>query len=286
RTKRRLTEAVVSNTCPLVGKTIREGQFRSRYNAVVLAVARNGERLSGKIGDIRLKAGDTLLVETHPQFIERQRFSRDFYLVSDLPDSEPLRHEKAPIAILILVVMVLLAALGWLSMFKAAVLAAVIMLVTGCCSPTRALQSVEWSVLLVIAAALGISEAMQITGTAGAIASTFLSVVGDNPWLALAVVYGITTILTEIITNNAAAALIFPIALSVSQTLGVSYMPFIIAIMVGASASFSTPIGYQTNLMVYGPGGYKFTDFMRIGIPLNLVFWVITVLITPLVYPF
>ncbi|MEL6763064.1 MAG: SLC13 family permease [Cyanobacteria bacterium J06607_6] len=206
--------------------------------------------------------------------------------MSDLPDSEPRRHAKAPIAIVILSLMVVLAGLGWLSMLKAAVLAAVLMLVTGCCSPTRALQSIEWSVLLVIAAALGLSEAMQVTGTAEAIAETLLSVVGSTPFLALAVIYGVTSLLTELITNNAAAALMFPIALSVAQTLGVSYMPFVIAIMISASASFSTPIGYQTNLMVYGPGGYKFTDFMRIGIPLNLLFWTMTVFIAPLFYPF
>lgn len=286
RTARRLIEAVVSNTCSLVGKTIREGQFRSRYNAVVLAVARNGDRLQGKIGDIRLRPGDTLLLETHPQFLEQQRVSSDFYLVSDLPDSEPLRHEKAPVAIFILLLMVMLAGFGWFSMLKAAVLAAILMLVTGCCAPVRALQSIEWSVLLVIAAALGISQAMQVTGAAEAIAATFLGVAGSNPVLALAVIYGITSLLTEMITNNAAAALMFPIALSVAESLGVSYMPFVISIMIGASASFSTPIGYQTNLMVYGPGGYKFTDFVRIGTPLNLLFWVITVCLAPLVYPF
>jgi len=127
---------------------------------------------------------------------------------------------------------------------------------------------------------------MQVTGAAAAIATTFLGIVGSNPFLALAVVYGVTTLLTEMITNNAAAALMFPIAISVSQGLGVSYMPFVIAIMIGASASFSTPIGYQTNLMVYGPGGYKFTDFMRIGIPLNLLFWGMTICLAPLIYPF
>jgi di/tricarboxylate transporter len=286
RTERRLIEAVVSHTCTLVGKTIRQGQFRSRYDAVVLAVARNGDRVQGKVGDIRLRPGDTLLLETHPQFLERQRISNDFYLISDLPDSEPLRHEKAPIALLILLLMVVLAGVGWFSMLKAAVLAAILMLVTGCCAPTRALQSIEWSVLLVIGAALGISEAMQVTGAAEAIAASFLGIAGNQPFVALAVVYGITMLLTEMITNNAAAALMFPIALSVADGLGVSYMPFIVGIMLAASASFSTPIGYQTNLMVYGPGGYKFTDFMRIGIPLNLLFWAITVCWAPQIYPF
>lgn len=286
RTQRCMIEAVVSNTCPLVNKTIREGQFRSRYKAVVLAVARNGERLLGKIGNIVLEPGDNLLLEADPMFLERQRASKDFYLVSSIPDSEPLRHEKAPWAIAILTVMVILAAFGWLSMLKAATLAAMLMLVAGCCSPTRSLQSIEWSVLLVIGAALGIGKALQTTGAAGAIASTCINIAGDNPWVVLAVVYAMTNLMTEVITNNAAAAIMFPISLALSENLGVDFIPFVIAIMIAASASFSTPIGYQTNLMVYGPGGYKFTDFTRIGFPLNVLFGIITVAIAPLIYPF
>lgn len=286
RSERCLIEAVVSNTCSVVGKSIREGKFRTQYNAVVLAVARNGERLRGKIGNIRLKPGDTLLLEANSNFLSQQRISNDFYLVNGIPDSEPLRHEKAPLAIAILGVMVFLASIGWMSMLKAAVLASVIMLLTGCCSCVRALRNIEWSVLLVIGAALSIGKALESTGAAGAIASSLIQFSGDNPWLALAIIYGVTNLLTEAITNNAAAALVFPIALALSQNLQVSFMPFAIAIMIGASASFSTPIGYQTNLMVYGPGGYKFTDFMRIGIPLNILFWMITIALTPVFYPF
>lgn len=286
RSERCLIEAVVSNTCPMVGKTIREGKFRTQYNAVVLAVARNGERLPGKIGSIRLKPGDTLLLEANANFLSQQRISNDFYLVNGIPDSEPLRHEKAPLAIAILIIMVVLAAFGWMSMLKAAILASVAMIVTGCCSSVRAIRNIEWSVLLVIGAALSIGKALESTGAAGAIATSLIQFSGDNPWLALAIVYAVTNLLTEAITNNAAAALIFPIALALSKNLDVSFMPFAIAIMIGASASFSTPIGYQTNLMVYGPGGYKFSDFMRVGIPLNILFWLITVTLTPRFYPF
>ena len=286
RSERCLIEAVVSNTCPMVGKTIREGKFRTQYNAVVLAVARNGERLPGKIGSIRLKPGDTLLLEANANFLSQQRISNDFYLVNGIPDSEPLRHEKAPLAIVILIIMVVLAAFGWMSMLKAAILASVAMIVTGCCSSVRAIRNIEWSVLLVIGAALSIGKALESTGAAGAIATSLIQFSGDNPWLALAIVYAVTNLLTEAITNNAAAALIFPIALALSKNLEVSFMPFAIAIMIGASASFSTPIGYQTNLMVYGPGGYKFSDFMRVGIPLNILFWLITVTLTPRFYPF
>ncbi len=286
REDRCLVEAVVSNTCPLVGITIREGRFRSHYGAVVLAVGRNGVRLPGKIGDIRLQPGDTLLLETDSTFLEERRASRDFYLVSGVPNSDPLRHDKAPLALAILMVMVALATFGWTDMLNAAILAAVLMVVTGCCSFQQGFRSIDWSVLMVVAAALGIGKALESSGAAEAMASGVLGIAGDNPWVALALVYGITTVLTEVITNNAAAAVIFPIALSLSQNLGVSFIPFVVAIMIGASASFSTPIGYQTNLMVYGPGGYRFTDFLRVGIPFNLLFWVMTVIIAPRVYPF
>lgn len=286
RTERCLIEAVVSNSCPLVGKTIREGAFRTQYGAVVLAVGRNGERLFGKIGNIRLRAGDTLLLEAPPTFLEERRVSRDFYLVSGIPNSDPPRHDKSLIAFAILTGMVVLATFGWMDMLNAAALAAVLMLVTGCCSVSGAFKSIDWSVLLVIGAALGIGKALESTGAAGAIASALIGIAGDNPWLALAIIYGVTTLLTEVITNNAAAALVFPIAFSLSNTLGVSFIPFVITIMIAASASFSTPIGYQTNLMVYGPGGYKFTDFMRVGIPFNLTFWMITVLLAPRFFPF
>jgi di/tricarboxylate transporter len=173
-----------------------------------------------------------------------------------------------------------------MDMLNAAILAAVLMVLTGCCSFQQGFRSIDWSVLMVVAAALGIGKALELSGAAGAMASGVLSVAGTNPWVALALVYGITTVLTEVITNNAAAAVIFPIAFSLSQSLGVSFIPFVVAIMIGASASFSTPIGYQTNLMVYGPGGYRFSDFLRVGIPFNLLFWAMTVIIAPRVYPF
>lgn len=286
RKERISIEAVVSNTCPIVGQTIRESRFRTQYNAVVVAAARNGDRLIGKIGDIRIQPGDTLLLEASADFINRRRVSRDFYLVSSLPNSEPIRHERSRIALALTVVMVVVAAFGWLSMLQAAILAAVGVVAFGCCSPSQALRSIDWSVLMVIAAALALGQALDSTGAAEAIATRFIALAGNNPLLVLAAIYTITTILTEVITNNAAAALIFPIALSLANQLGASALPFVISIMVAASASFATPIGYQTNLMVCGPGGYRFSDFMRIGIPLNILYGAITVAIAPLIYPF
>lgn len=286
RHQRCLVEAVVSHTCPLVGKTIRESRFRNVYNAVVIAVARNGERLSGKIGDIRLRAGDMLLVESHAGFIPRQKDSRDFYLVSGVENSTPRRFEKAPWAFAILTGMVLVVAVGWLTMLQAALLAAGAMLLFRCCSTAQARRSIEWNVLIVIAAALGLGLALEKTGAASVIAGLLLGLVHEQSWPALAMVYLVTTLFTEIITNNAAAALVFPIAMSAAERLGVNPMPFITCIMIAASASFSTPIGYQTNLMVYGPGGYRFGDYLRIGLPLNLLFGVVAVVLAPLIWPF
>ncbi|UCG15611.1 MAG: SLC13 family permease [Phycisphaerales bacterium] len=286
RHRRCLIEAVVSNTCPLVGKTIRDGRFRTLYHAAVIAVARNNERIRAKIGDIVLRPGDTLLLEAHPSFATQQRNSRDFFLVSAVEDSTPRRHHKAWTATLILAAMVAVVTLGWMSMLVASMLAAGLMIITRCCSTDAARRSVDWSVLIVIAAALGIGRAIDQTGTARVIAETVLGVAGQNPWVALAAVYIITMMFTELITNNAAVALVFPIAMATADKLGVNFMPFVIVIMVAGSASFATPLGYQTNLMVYGPGGYRFSDYLKLGIPMNLVMGVTTVTLAPLFWPF
>lgn len=286
RSQRCLVEAVVSNSCPLVGMTIRDGRFRSTYNAAVIAAARNGERIRKKIGDIVLKPGDTLLLEAHPSFVDQQRNSRDFFLVGRVEDYTPPRHDKAWIALAILAVMVVCAGMEWLSMLHAGLLAAGLMIVTRCCSASDGTRSIDWEVLLVIGAALGIGKAMQATGVDHAIASNVLGLAGDHPWAVLACVYLVTMVLTEVMSNNAAAALMYPITMAAASGLNADYHPFVIAIMIAASCGFATPIGYQTNLMVYGPGGYKFTDYLKIGVPLNLLVMAVTLAITPLVWPF
>ncbi|EXJ14618.1 SLC13 family permease [Imhoffiella purpurea] len=286
RPDRYLVEAVVSDSCPLVGRSIREGRFRGRYEAAVIAVGRNGERLRGKIGDIVLRAGDTLLMEADPGFVERQHNSRDFFLVSRIPDSHPLRQNRALMAVLILVSMVAVVTLGWLPMLQASMLAAGLMLATRCINAQAARAAVDWKVLIAIAASFGLGRALEVSGAAGFIAEDLVQLAQDDPWITLAVVYLVTMLFTELVTNNAAAVLMFPIALSTSQALGVQFMPFAVAIMMAASASFSTPIGYQTNLMVYGPGGYRFSDYFRVGIPLNLLVASITIGLAPLVWGF
>lgn len=285
RRDRLLIEAVISPTHPCNGETIKDVGFRNRYDAVVLAVARNGERIKEKIGDIKLKPGDTLLLEAHQNFVERYKNSNQYYLISSIADSRPPNVEKSAIAWTILGGMIASVAIGWLNMFQASFLAAGMMILTRCCEPSVAKDNIDWSVLLVIAASLGIGNAMKVTGAAGEIAMSILQFAESSPYLALAATYFATWILTEMITNNAAAVLIFPIAISIAASFGVSYMPFVIVIIMAASASFSTPIGYQTNLMVYGPGGYRFTDFTKIGLPLNLIVAVITVTLVPKIWP-
>jgi di/tricarboxylate transporter len=286
RPQRCLIEAVVSNTCPFVGQTIRESRFRNHYNAVVVAVARNGERLHQKIGDIVLKPGDVLLVEAHPSFAEQQRSSRDFFLVSAVENSSPPHHEKALLATGLVAALVLLSAFEILPVLYAAFLVAGLMIVTKCLSVENARKSINWEVLLAIAAAFGLGKALEASGAAKDVASGLLDLAGKNPYLALAIIYFTTVTVTELITNNAAAALMFPFAMATATDLGVSPLPFVIAIMMAASAGFATPIGYQTNLMVYGPGGYRFGDYVKVGLPLDILIGIVTITLTPIFFSF
>jgi di/tricarboxylate transporter len=286
RPERRLFEVVVSDTCPVTGRTIRDGQFRTRYNAVVLAVARNGERLRAKIGDIELRAGDTLLLESRPNFLAQQRNSRDFLLVSELQGVTIPHHDRMWIAVGVLGLMVALASTGLLSMLEAGLVASGLMLATRCIKPNAARASIDWSVLVVIAASLGVGQALETSGAAQALADFWLGAAGTNPLLALAAVYVFTNVVTEMISNNAAAVMSFPIAMATAEGLGVSLWPFVVVVMMAASCGFATPIGYQTNLMVYGPGGYRFSDYVRFGLPLNVLVGVVTVLLAPVFWPF
>lgn len=286
RYRRQLFEAVVSSTCPLAGKTIRDGRFRNHYNAVVLAVARGGERIRRKIGDIELRPGDTLLIEASSTFAQQHRDSRDFFLVSAIEDSTPRRHERALLALVILTGMVVLAASGAVSMLVAAILAAALMVLTRCCGLAEARNAIDWPVLIVIGAALGLGQGIEQSGAAEVLAGSVLGAAGGNPYGALIAVYVVTWLLTEILTNNAAVALMFPIAISAAQQLEVDLLPFVMVLMIAGSASFATPIGYQTNLMVYGPGGYHFTDYARIGIPMTLLVGLTALLLAPQVWPF
>lgn len=284
--QRCLVEVVLGPEFAALGQTVRDSRFRTRFNAAILSVSREGKRVPGKLGDIRFRMGDTLLLEASQQFAEQYRFRRDFLLVSALNDSTPPDFSKAPLALGILLAMVVVSASGLLSILEAAFLAAGAMIASKCITASRARRSVDLPVLVVIASSFALGTAMSETGAAEWVAGSLMSFGPLTPWLALAMVYVLTTTFTEVITNNAAAVLMFPIALAVSEQLGVNFVPFAIAVMFAASASFITPLGYQTNLMVYGPGRYQFTDYIRIGLPLSLVVGATSIALIPLIWNF
>jgi di/tricarboxylate transporter len=290
RHERCLIEAVVSPVSPAVGQSVRDARFRTRYDAVVLSVHREGERIGGKVGDIVLRAGDTLLLESHPRFLKYQQRNRDFLLASPVVDSAPPNEARAWIALSILGAMVLVAALEpftRVTMMHAAWVAAGMMIVTRCCTVERARASVDISVMLAIGSALIIGRAMQSSGLADVIAGQMSSLFSaSHPRVMLGAVYVLTLMCTELITRAAAAAIVFPIAHAAATAAGLHFLPFGVAIAVATSAGFASPLGYQTHLMVYGIGGYRFTDFVRIGAPLDLLAMAMTVAVAPIAFPF
>ena len=284
--ERRLVEAVVSSQCQFIGRRIRDGHFRTLYGAAVLAVCRGGERVAGNLGQIRLQPADVLLLEARPPFIERHRQSRDFLLISKVNGAARPVHEKAWLAWSILIGVMLLATLGVTSMMNAAMLGAALALVTGCCTVGAAKRGLDTQVLLTIAASFGLGAALESSGAAATLADAALGLADGNPWVLLGAVYVLVSLLTSLVTNNAAAVITFPVVMASAESLGVSPMPYVVVVMFAASASFLTPIGYQTNLMVFGPGGYRAGDFLRLGGLLNLLTAGVALVLIPLIWPF
>jgi len=282
--ERRLVEAVVAEHCEVVGDTIREGRFRDRYGAVVLAVARNGEHIRGRLSSIILEPGDLLLLEASPDVVSRLKQSRDFLLMNVLEHELP-DHSHAWLSWAILGGIVALATTGLLSMLNAALLGVAAMLATRCISVTEARRSLDLPVLVTIAASFALGNALEKTGAAAYLGNSIVATAGNDAWLLLALCYLSVTVLTELITNNAAAMLMLPVVLAITQTAGLNDVPYVMAVMMAASASFATPIGYQCNLMVYGPGGYRFSDFLRIGVPMNLLMAAVTIAAIPFIWP-
>ena len=309
RRQRLLVEAVVSRRAPFAWKSVRDSRFRTKYNAAIIAVHRGGERVPGKIGDIVLEPGDTLLLETHREFVELHRNGADFFLVSSVDGGEPPDFSRAPLALAIVALFIALLSFAGpirrllvalddalpelavptesLTPMTAALLCACLMILVRCTNSTNARRNINWEVLLAVGAALGLGRAMQDSGAAPFLADSVLALVQPlGPWVVLFITFLLVNLITQFVTNVAAAALMFPIVIATAERLGVSPEPFVIILMSAAACSFATPIGYQTNLMVYGPGGYRFSDFIRMGVPLTLIVAVVATLIAPLVYPF
>jgi di/tricarboxylate transporter len=284
---RQLCEAVISPSSPLLGESVREIDFRAIYDAAVVAVHRNGSRLPNKIGDIVLHAGDTLLLQVGADFSRVYRNNPDFYLVSDVEDSRPVRHGRARTATIIFAIMITGFVSGRIDIALAAFLAAGAMIATGCISPGDARKSVDWPVLIAIAASFGVGRALETSGVAALFSRWIVELTRPmGPTATLAAIYFGTMVLNELISNNAAAALAFPFCLESAKLLGVNERPFIMAITLAASYAFASPIGYQTHMMVFGPGGYKFTDFVKVGLPLNLLMWTAAIILIPMIWPF
>lgn len=283
----RLTEAVISRSSPLINRTLKSAGFRSTYDAAVIAVHRNGERVHGKLGQIILNAGDTLVLQASANFAERHRNSQDFYLVSEIPESHSPRHDRAWLAIAVFALMVTLAATGVIPIAIGAFVAGGILIAARCITGPMARASIQMHVLVVIAAGLGIAAAIEKTGVATAIANVLVSrSEAFGPLAILATIYLVTMLMSELLHHNASVALMFPVAIAAAHQAGVDPRSFVIGVALGAQSAFASPVAYQTHLLVYGPGGYRFTDFMRVGIPLNLICATIALFVIPKVWPF
>jgi di/tricarboxylate transporter len=290
-------EAVLSPRFPGVGQTIPEFNFYEHYQALVLAIHRNGERITMNMHKLKLRPGDNLVLLTTDKFIQNWGESKIFYLTSFIRDYRTTGSFRTKwLAFIILVCMIIGATIGQyfespagltFDMFFFSILAAVLLIWLKIMPHQKYTKSISWDVLITIACSFALSKALQNSGAAESLARTAINISrGFGPTGVLAAMFLTTMIFTEIITNNAAAALVFPIALAAAQQLGVDPKPFFVAIAVAASASFSTPIGYQTNLIVQALGDYKFNDYLKIGLPLNLIVFILSVILIPCFWKF
>lgn len=282
----KLVEAIVGPQSRFIGHTIRELGFRRRYGVRAAAVHRRGANLMENFLDVRLRFGDTVIFEGPEQNLAKMREDDDFLSLNETRD-KPFRRDKAPLAIGAIVIVVLLAAFDVMPIALAALAAATFVVLARCLDPKEVYHSVEWSILFIIFGMLGLGKAMENTGAAALLVNSCAGLLSSlGPLAVLAAIYLIASILTEIVTNNAVAILLTPIAIGIAESLQVDPRPFVVAVMFGASASFMTPIGYQTNTYVFGAGGYKFSDFPKIGVPLNLLLWAVAIVCIPIFWPF
>ena len=289
-----LLEGMIGPNSRLAGKTLAQVAFRQCFGALILAVHREGQNITKDFETLRLEFGDTLLVEGSREGIERLKAERDFITLSE-PRPDSFNLKKAPFALAGIFLFIFLAAFNfeWIGIplnfdtFAAAFLAALFVLLVGCLSPREAYEAVDWKILLLIIGMLALGTAMDKTGAATTLATHVADALGPlGPWGILCGIYLLASIMTEMVSNNAVAVVLAPIVIRIAEAVDVSPIPFLVAVMFGASASFATPIGYQTNTYVFGAGGYHFKDFVKIGLPLNLLLWVVASVTIPLIWKF
>jgi len=286
----KVMEGIVTPTSRMIGKTLGEIDFRNQFGGFVMAIRRVGATLTAKVGRVPLQAADSLLMLIPEARVNELRRTGALVVVSELDLS--LRRERFWWVVFVLLpVVVALAALGVVEIAVGAPLAAIVLLLLGAVTPQQVYRTVNWSVLFLIAAFVPVGQAMVSTGTAAFLSASLLAVGSFLPaslqaYGILCLLYLSTSLLTEVISNNAAAIILTPIALGLGAALGVDSRPFLMAVCFAASASFMTPMGYKTNLMVYGPGGYRFSDYARVGAPLNVLFWLLASALIPWFWPF
>lgn len=286
-----MMEGILGPDSSLAGKTLKELSFRQKYGVIIVAVHRRGRNLQERFEDVKLAFGDTLLVQGPARRMQQLFDLKDFINLS-APKETPYRTKKAPFAILSILAFMFISLLGGLGVISpvpivlTALVSAIFVLLTGCLNSNEVYQAIEWKVLFLIFGMLGLGQALQYSGITEMIATQVVKSIGQvDPRILIALFYLLAAVLTEMVSNNAVAALLTPLGIIVSIQLGVDARPFIAAVMFGSSASFATPIGYQTNTFVYGAGGYKFGDFFRAGFPLAVILWIVASVMIPVFWP-
>jgi di/tricarboxylate transporter len=278
-------EVLITPGCRMVGRSLGSMRLRRRYGVYPLAAHRRNQNIGRQLDDLVVQVGDTLLLEGDPADIQRLAADMDMVDVST-PSERPYRREKAPIALLAMAGIVVLAALNLAPILPLAVLAMAVVLIARCIDAEEAFSFVEGRLLALIFAMLAVGAALEHTGAIELLVGSLAPWLENVPPVVLIwTIYFITTLLTELVSNNAIAVIMAPIAIALGQTMGVDPRPLVVAVMIAASACFATPIGYQTNMLVYGPGGYRFTDYLKVGIPLNISLGVVVCLTIPLLWP-
>ena len=285
-----LMECMLTDKSDIVGKTLMQSNFRKRFRTFILAIRRDGLIIRKKIAHVILHTYDTLLIYGGRKEIDKLASRGDFILLGEV-QADLVKSRFWWVSILAIITTIVLAAFGILPILKGAIISTVILLLLRIISPNEAYQSIHWQVIVLIAALIPLGIAIESTGTAAFIGQLISETVSDfspnkQPYILLGLIYLITMILTEVSSNTATAIIMAPIVMAVTNQMGIDARPFIFAVCFAASASFVTPVGYQTNLMVYGPGGYKFSDFIKVGLPLSIIFWLLAILFIPIIWPF
>ncbi|MDA7916412.1 SLC13 family permease [Verrucomicrobia bacterium] len=285
-----VVECVVAPDSSMIGRTLKQANFRQRFGVLILAVHRKGVNIQEQLGKTRLDFGDTLLVQGSQTAINQLKENPNFLMLQDVPDDIKARKDRMGLAIGTIAALVILASLGVFPISALAIFGALIVILGGCLEPEEAYRAINWRLVFMIFGMLSLGIALEKTGTAGLLADTFINgfnwvPVDIRPYVMLSLLYLLTNVLTEFLSNNAVAVLLTPVVINTAIGLGVDPRPFIIVVALAASASFATPIGYQTNTLAYGAGGYKFRDFIKVGSPLNLIFWIMSSCLVPLLWP-